>query len=214
MNKTMWLAKKMLPEYIFDTAKLEGNPLTFPEIQTLMDGITVGGHKISDQQQILNLKSAWLKAFSYAAKPNLNLDKAMFLDIHSCVAKEEALEWGVFRSGSVGIAGTTTYTCPPADKLDTLFTSTLENIQQIKTPVHKALQLFLNCVYNQFFWDGNKRTSRIIANIILMHADIAVFNIKAADILEFNTLMLEYYNTNSTAHIMPFLLNKCIHPTP
>jgi len=33
--------------------------MTYPEVRTLMDGITVGGHKLSDQDQILNLKKAW-----------------------------------------------------------------------------------------------------------------------------------------------------------
>lgn len=36
-NKAVMLACKMLPEYIFDTAKLENNPITFPEVKTLID---------------------------------------------------------------------------------------------------------------------------------------------------------------------------------
>ena len=32
----------MPPEYVSDTAQLENNPLTFPEVKTLIDGITVG----------------------------------------------------------------------------------------------------------------------------------------------------------------------------
>ena len=46
-SKAIMLAKKMLPEYVFDTAQMENNPLTFPEVKTLMDGITIGGHRIS-----------------------------------------------------------------------------------------------------------------------------------------------------------------------
>jgi len=88
----MWMAKKMLPEYVFDAAQLEGNPMTFPEVQTLLDGVTVSGHKISDAQQILNLQETWKKAFAYANKNTLVIDKALYLDIHSSVAKEEAME--------------------------------------------------------------------------------------------------------------------------
>jgi len=85
----MWMAKKMLPEYVFDTTQLEGNPMTFPEVQTLLDGITVGGHRISDAQQVLNLKEAWQKAFSYANKSTLIIDKSLYLNVHSSVAKEK-----------------------------------------------------------------------------------------------------------------------------
>ena len=42
----------MLPEFIWDASMLEGNPFTFPEVMTLLDGVTVGGHKLSDQEQI------------------------------------------------------------------------------------------------------------------------------------------------------------------
>jgi len=46
---------KMLAEFVWDAGVLEGNPFTFPEVQTLLDGVTVGGHKLSDQEQIMNL---------------------------------------------------------------------------------------------------------------------------------------------------------------
>lgn len=46
---------KTLPEFVWDAGVLEGNPFTFPEVKTLLDGITIGGRKISDQEQILNL---------------------------------------------------------------------------------------------------------------------------------------------------------------
>jgi len=46
---------KMLPEFVWDASVLEGNPFTFPEVKTLLDGVTVGGRKISDEQQVLNL---------------------------------------------------------------------------------------------------------------------------------------------------------------
>ena len=51
--------KQMISEFVYDTGNLENNPFTFPEVQTLLDGITVGGHKLSDQNQILNIKSSW-----------------------------------------------------------------------------------------------------------------------------------------------------------
>jgi len=206
----MWMAKKMLPEYVFDAAQLEGNPMTFPEVQTLMDGVTVGGHKISDAQQILNLQEAWKKAFAYANKNTLVIDKTLYLDIHSSVAKEEAMEWGVFRSGSVGIAGTTSYSSPDASSLDDIFDKELPAILSIKNIEERTIRLFLWGAYNQFFCDGNKRTSRIVTNIVLMHYDVGIFNIKAKDIVEFNTLMVDFYNTNETTYIYPFLKEKCI----
>lgn len=51
---------KMLAEFVWDASMLEGNPFTFPEVKTLLDGVTIGGRKISDQEQVLNLaESSW-----------------------------------------------------------------------------------------------------------------------------------------------------------
>ena len=56
--KALMLAKRQLPELVCDAVNLEGIPLTLPEIQTLLDGITVGGHKVSDQHIALNQADA------------------------------------------------------------------------------------------------------------------------------------------------------------
>ena len=31
----------MLPEYVWDAGVLEGNPFTFPEVKTLLEGVTI-----------------------------------------------------------------------------------------------------------------------------------------------------------------------------
>ena len=54
VDRVCFRAKKAFEQIIFDTVKLEGNPYTFPEVKTLLDGVTVGGHKLSDEKQILN----------------------------------------------------------------------------------------------------------------------------------------------------------------
>jgi hypothetical protein len=48
------MAKKDKIDFIYNTSALEGNAMTYPEVDTLLDGITVGGHRLSDEQQILN----------------------------------------------------------------------------------------------------------------------------------------------------------------
>jgi hypothetical protein len=58
VERAVWRFHHSLPEYVWDAAVLEGNPFTYPEVQTLLDGITVGGRKITDERQILNLAEA------------------------------------------------------------------------------------------------------------------------------------------------------------
>ena len=89
-------------------------------------------------------------------------------------------------------------------------TSLLPTIILDFRPVEQAIRLVLWATLNQFYWDGNKRTARIIANGILLSAGIGVFNISARDILEFNTLMTYFYDTLNADEIVKFLAQKAI----
>nr|MCD9212938.1 cell filamentation protein Fic [Vibrio cholerae] len=53
------LAKRDVPALVYDAVNLEGVAMTLPEVQTILDGITVGGHRISDQNMAMNQAKAW-----------------------------------------------------------------------------------------------------------------------------------------------------------
>ncbi len=53
--KAVLIANKMFAGVVSDIAHLEGNPYSFPEVQTLLDGVTVGGHLSSDQAHVLSV---------------------------------------------------------------------------------------------------------------------------------------------------------------
>ncbi|MEA1900736.1 MAG: hypothetical protein U9N47_08220 [Thermodesulfobacteriota bacterium] len=54
--KAIMLAKRQLPEFVCDAVNLEGINFTLPKIQTLLDGITVGGYNLTIWCQNLVLK--------------------------------------------------------------------------------------------------------------------------------------------------------------
>ena len=62
------LAKRQLAELVWDAVNLEGIHFTLPEIQTLLDGVTVGGHRLADQQIALNQAEAWRAIFDLIEK--------------------------------------------------------------------------------------------------------------------------------------------------
>lgn len=63
---------------------------------------------------------------------------------------------------------------------------------------------------SQLFWDGNKRTSMIIANKELIKNGNGILSIRIEDINQFNTLLSEYYTTDRETDLLNFLYNKCI----
>ena len=105
-RRACFRVRKVLEGIVYDTVALEDNPFTFPEVKTLLEGITVGGHKVSDANQVLNQAASWRELLRRVEAGAFEFDTANFKALHAHVAKEEALTWGVFRDDRVNIAGT------------------------------------------------------------------------------------------------------------
>lgn len=85
------LAKRQLAEFVCDAVNLEGIKLTLPEIQTLLDGITVGGHKLADQQIALNQADTWRAIFGLIDKNQFEItcEKVCALHLIALPAKRQ-----------------------------------------------------------------------------------------------------------------------------
>ncbi|TAH60468.1 MAG: death-on-curing protein [Gottschalkiaceae bacterium] len=205
LKQNIFLAKKLIVENIYNSAKLEGCNVTFPDTKTILDGVSVANLKMSDVEVILNLRDAWKYLID-------NIDKEFNLDfackINSFVARNESLEWGVLRYGSVTISGTD-YIPPIPIKDDVI--KNINDIMNIENVTERAIKYFLWGMRGQLFWDGNKRTSSLCANKILISEGKGILSIQEKDIREFNIRLTEFYNTNDYSKIDKFIYEKCIH---
>lgn len=212
---------KMLPEFVWDAGVLEGNPFTFPEVKALLDGITVGGRRISDQEQILNLAESSKHLLALVKAGRFELSKSTFTDMNRIVARNEALEWGVFRgegqeklyTPAVALGELGRYmplpTLSGAPELNRVF---LEGTAALKAcrPFERAIAFFLFGALQQFFFDGNKRTSRFMMNGVLMSHGIDAISVPADKAPEFNEKMVRFYLSKNATEMMAFLVD--CHP--
>ena len=214
---------RMLTTYVWDASVLEGNPFTFPEVKTLLEGVTVGGRKISDQEQVLNLAESSKYLLSLVKAGKFELDKITFTKLHGLVAKNEALEWGHFRgegletnyTPDVGLGPEGRYsplpTVPGAPELNRVFSEGLQALTDtVESPFERAAAFFLFGALQQFFFDGNKRTSRFMMNGILMSSGMDAISIPAAKAQDFNEKMVRFYMTKDATEMMEFLVS--CHP--
>ncbi len=202
--KAIMLAKRQLAELVCDAVNLEGINYTLPEVQTLLDGITVGGYKLSDQQTVLNQSNAWQELFALIKNEQFAVTAEVACQLHVIAAQDDALEWGQFRSGGVMIAGTD-YMPPPADQLPKLFTKMVEEAEQIVNVYDRAIFYFLTMARCQFFYDVNKRMGRFMMNGFLLSNGFPAINLPAKRQLEFNRLMLNFYATGEQEAMNSFL---------
>ncbi len=204
------LARRQLAELVCDAVNLEGIPFTLPEIQTLLDGVTVGGHKISDQQVAINQTKAWKYLFGLIEQQLFRVSMETACALHAIAGKDEALDWGKFRSGGVTIAGTS-WLPPAADSLPELSNRMIISLDEFQDIYDRAISLFLTMARTQFFYDVNKRTGRFMMSGLLLSHGFPLINLPAVRQLEFNELMLEFYSSNDQQPMNTFL-RSCLDP--
>jgi len=207
-EKALMLAKREVGVLVHDSVLLEGINFTLPEVNTLLEGITVGGHKLSDQQIAVNQGNAWRYLFSAVKDGYFCLSVEFVCALHALAGKEEALEWGQFRSGMVTIAGSG-YLPPKVADLPAKFNEMAASANDIDDVYDKAIHVFLTMARNQFFYDVNKRMGRLMMNGILLSAGYPALNLSAKRKLEFNELMMRFYDSGDEAEMNAFM-RSCI----
>lgn len=205
-EQNLFLAKKKWDENVYCGMRMENRAVTFPQTKTILNGVNVPSVQLDDIQAILNMRDAWKYLLTTINEP-ITLEYLCKLNEH--IARNEALEWGKLRSGSVGISGTD-YIPPVPVREDVA--AELEAILDDKNTsvTEKALNAFVWGARGQFFWDGNKRTSMTLANKILIMAGCGMLTITDQHMERFNDLLLNYYNSNDSTELKRYLYDYAI----
>jgi len=128
--------------------------------------------------------------------------------LQGIAARGEALQEGVFRSGPVGIAGTA-YRPPSGDGLAVVlersFLKMAESAARLANPYERGMAVFLHVARSQSFWDGNKRTGRLLMNGVLLAAGQDIITVPAERRLDYNQKMLAFYESGDGTEMMKFL---------
>lgn len=215
-TKALFDAKRLIAQIVTDVVNLEDINYTVPEVQTLLDGITVGGHKLQDELITLNQIKAWRYFFVTIEDGTFSFDKNYLLRLHNLVANQEALTWGEFRTGQVSISGTD-YLPPKAAELNQLWDNLEHDINQklvgnqlVTIEIYRtAVLLFAKMARIKFFFDGNKRTARMMMSGTLLSCGLPMINIPAKRKLEFNQTMIKYYDSEDFESLFNFMYS-CI----
>lgn len=204
LEQNIFLAKRNLVDNIYSNARMEGLNVTFPQTKTILDGINVPELKIDEIQCILNLRDAWKFVINNI---NETFDINFICKVNELVARNESISWGTLRNGKVEITGTDYIPdIPNKEKVE----QDIFNILEIENPTEKAIEYMLYGMRNQLFWDGNKRTSTICANKIMIENGCGIIKVPDNKLESFTTLLSEFYSTNNKEKIKQFIFDNCI----
>lgn len=204
-QQSLFLAKKKWDEIVYCGMRMENRAVTFPQTRTILDGVNVPGVQLDDIQAILNMRDAWRFLMNTVDEP---LTVEYICKINEFIARNEALEWGVLRRGSVGISGTDYK--PPVPVYETVCAELDKLLSADKTATEKALDAFAWGARGQFFWDGNKRTSLTVANKILLMNGAGILTITDPHMEAFNVALLNFYNTGEAEPLKQFLYDNAL----
>lgn len=204
-EQSIFLAKKKWDENVYCGMKMENRAVTFPQTRTILNGVNVPNVLIDDIQAILNMRDAWKFLLSTVKEP---VTLEYMCKLNEYIARNESLEWGKLRTGTVGISGTDYI--PPIPN-QTQVEQELDRILNTDTSAtEKALSAFVWGTRGQFFWDGNKRTSLTLANKILISSGSGILTITDKYMEQFNVLLLDYYNSGESEKLKKFLYENAI----
>lgn len=207
-KKACAIFKKNLVEITWNCMRsLENNPTTLPQTATILEGQSVGGISIFDLMQVKNYGDGCKNLIWQLFNDEFSLSIKSACLIHSFVAKEDALEWGVIRNKAVSLHNIKYV--PPTENLSQILEGGFNYLtKEIKSPAERAIATFLFMARTQPFYDANKRTASLMMNGCLMkdgYFPITVLN-REAEL--FHKELGKFYETGDANGMFKFFENN------
>lgn len=189
-------ARKVLAQWLIDlswsSSRLEGNRYSRLATEALFKRGTAGTDV--DSVMLFNHKAAI--EFLVDAVPQQGLTTTVIRNVHAVLmqdllAQSDAL--GAIRTTAVRISDTVYLPTQVPAILEEMLGTIVEKARLIKNPIEAAFFLWVNLAYLQPFEDGNKRTSRLAANIPLMLYNCAPLSFLDVGIEDYARAMLGVY---------------------
>lgn len=204
-EENIFTAKRNIIDYIWKSARLEGLAVTYPDTEAIYNGLSVQGLKVSDIVAVNNLKHAWQFVLDTLDYP---VDYPFVCKINQYVGGDSLiLHAGYLRKVPVSIGGTSWKPDIPTEEQ---VKAEIAQVNQIESPTDRALTMTLYLVRRQMFLDGNKRTSMLAGNQILISNGCGVLSIPVELQSTFTKLLIEFYESNDMREIKQFLYDNCI----
>ena len=199
--------ERLTIELSWKSSKIEGNTYSLLETEQLIkENHEAKNHSKEEAIMILNHK----KTLDYL-RNNLTEFKEISLkkivEVHSLLVGDLNISKNV-RKILVRITGTAYTPLDNKFQINEALEATAVLVNKEKNPFTKAIMLMLLIAYIQPFIDGNKRTSRLMGNAILLAHDCCPLSYRSIDELEYKKAVLLFYEQNNISYFKKLFLNQ------
>lgn len=197
-------AREVLEQLLIDlswsSSHLEGNNKSLLDTKELFERGQQAGPLDEDTLMLLNHKSAI--EFMVDAVPTEGITVPVIVDLQAKLMRDllrDSRDIGSIRRRLVNIDGSVYTPSSVPSLLEEMLNVIIDKVRNIRNPVEAAFFLWVNVAYLQPFADGNKRTSRLGANMPLMLYNCAPLSFLDVERSDYATAMLGVYEQRNVA---------------
>ena len=211
-------AREVLEQLLIDlswsSSRLEGNNKSLLDTKELFALGEQGGPLDEDTLMLLNHKDAI--EFMVDAVPTEGITVPVIVDLQAKLMRDllkDSRDIGSIRRRVVNIDGSVYVPSNIPTLLEETLQSIIDKVCHIRNPVEAAFFLWVNLAYLQPFADGNKRTSRLSANMPLMLYNCAPLSFLDVERTDYATAMLGVYeqrNVAAAVELFEFIYRRSI----
>lgn len=199
--------ERLVIELSWKSSQIEGNTYTLLETEFLIkENQEAKGHKKEEAIMILNHKEA-LDYIRNNTKEFKAISVLKIEHIHYLLTKNLGISRNI-RKSAVGIVGTKYKPLDNQFQIKETLEETCSLVNHEKNPFAKSLLLSIMIAYIQPFEDGNKRTSRLMGNAILMANDICPLSYRNVDEIEYKKAVILFYEQNNISYFKQLFIEQ------
>lgn len=199
--------ERLIIELSWKSSQIEGNTYSLLETEALIKRRErAEGHDKEEAVMILNHK----EALDYINQNKSNFAKiavSKIEDIHYLLTKNLGIARNL-RKTTVGITGTKYRPLDNSQQIKEAMEEACNLVNKEINPFSKAVMLSILIAYIQPFEDGNKRTSRLVANAILLAGGVCPLSYRNVNEVEYKKAVILFYEQNNITYFKQLFIEQ------
>jgi len=205
------LLKRELERFVIElswkSSKIEGNTYTLLETESLIkEQKEAVGRSKDEAVMILNHKAAFEEILK-AKKDFKTVSVSEINQLHNILTEGLGISSGI-RKQAIGITGTTYRPPDNEHQVKEVFEKTINVVNKTKSPFEKTLIVHFMIPYIQPYADGNKRTTRMLTNAILLAYDLYPLSYRSVNEEEFKKALILFYEQECICEIKKLFIEQ------
>ena len=206
--------EQLLIDLSWSSSRLEGNNKSLLDTRALFELGEQAGPLDGDTLMLFNHKNAI--EFMVDAVPTEAITVSVIVDLQAKLMKDllkDSRDIGSIRRRVVNIDGSVYSPSNIPTLLEETLKSIINKVRHIRNPVEAAFFLWVNLAYLQPFADGNKRTSRLSANLPLLLYNCAPLSFLDVERTDYAIAMFGVYeqrNVAAAVELFEFIYRRSI----